>query len=381
MANTSRRIIDDDGKEFVPMNVEGNLGEEDFITVPKLVALAIIVISIIGWIAIAKSNGYTIIGTLLILLIILIIDSIILRYVVFEEPLYYDMYKELKDSCVVSPYKLWNIGSKQNALIGTLLSYNDGKVGIIVRLERDVITGRKEDYKEEHFDALSDFYKELNRHGIKRVRMDIMEPTGNDKRLAELDKLCNTTDNYNVNRLVELSTTHIKNISAKTLSDVEYYLLYTENFMEQQKFIEDATDCLEVLLQGGYAGYEILGEDGERQLNEFAKQINFVDYFNTDEAALRIFNSVSTQAQDIVIVNVDTDKGTVNIDNTNSFKLQSILNGKIDVADIYDTLTVKDSSVGVDIDEIESNVLKGNLNTASYTNSNSTENSKDMIDF
>ena len=195
MANTDRRILDDEGKQFMPMNMEGTLGDDNFITLPKFLTIGCIFGALVGWLVMAKGSGYSFMNTLIVFLILLWISSILLRYIVFEERLYYKMYEELKKGRVIKPDRFWNIASKSKSSHGTALIYNDAKIGVIVKLERDIITGKGDGVEENHYDAVSDFYKYLNSKGIKRVFMNIMEPTGKDERLAELDK-CDTYKEY-----------------------------------------------------------------------------------------------------------------------------------------------------------------------------------------
>lgn len=387
MANTERRILDDKGRQFIPMNMEGTLGEENFITMPKLLTLAYILGSTIAVFVISRSNGYSILGTMIILIVVEFINSLLLRYIVFEEKLYYKMYRELKDGNVISPYKFWNIASKQNTDRGTILNYNDAKTGVIVKLQRDVITGRGEDLKEVHFDAVSDFYKELNKRKIKRVYMNVMENIGNDQRLNELDKLCNTTDNYNLNRLVELSITYIKNISNSTLTDVEYYLLYVEQIVEYTQFLNDVEDCLSILMNGAYKSYEILGAQGGREINEFAKKINFVEYFNTDEASLSIFNTNSNVADKIKVVQVNiSDSEQIELNQNDYSRIKYALgSGKysgLKIADIIrNTVGNRDNTVGVDIGDIEEKFINSDSVDTSYVKEENNDTDNNMIDF
>ena len=387
MANTDRRIVTEDNKQFMPMNVEGSYGEKETLNTTKLIALGCIAASIIGCIVLARSSGYSLIGTIMLLAIVLVIDSFVLRYIVFEEKLYYAMYNEIKDSAVVSPYKLWNIISRQNTADGTVLNYNDAKMGLIVRVERGLITGRGEALDEEHHDAISDFYKELNNRKLKRIRLDLMEYTSNDKRLSELDKLCNTTDNNNLNRLMELYITHIKNISSNTLTDVEYYIIYTNMLTDQYKFIQEVQECLDILMNGAYNGYEILGSSNTRDINEFAKQINFIDYFNTDEASLRIFNMNRSDTNTINIIHMELANGdSIDTSREDIIRIKKAIDSSKDTHTdtatiVSNTIKKKRASIGVDIDEIKRSSIKGNNTITSYTSENNTKESVDEIDF
>ena len=66
---------------------------------------------------------------------------------------------------------------------GAILIYSSSKIGVIFRLERDTITGKEPEFKEYHYDAVSDFYKEIVYRKYKFVQMNVMEQAGNDNRL------------------------------------------------------------------------------------------------------------------------------------------------------------------------------------------------------
>ena len=105
MANTKRRseYIDRNGNMFMPMNVEGGVWNEHFITTPKLICIVLIVLSIFIIFTYLQSNGSGLGGYLICVGTWALISINVLRFIVFEEKFYYKMYLELKDHEISSP--------------------------------------------------------------------------------------------------------------------------------------------------------------------------------------------------------------------------------------------------------------------------------------
>lgn len=291
MANSSRLIIDQEDKMMIPMNVEGTLGEENLITFPKLITLMITLAICSIELAWLINSHVSLVEYIIIFIPTLIIASFVIRFYIFDEKKYYRIYKETDGRDSISPYEFWNIASIHRNGNCVTLMYNDAKVGILVKLKRDVLTGKEDGYEEIHYDAVSDFLKALNKARISYVHMDLMENADNDARLNSLDELVNGTDNQNINKIVEMNVTYIRNISKHTLCEAEYYLLYSENIVREEDFIDEVERDLDILIRGAYKGYKIIGAKGIAEVNEMAKEQHGVSFFNANEAAIRAYKS------------------------------------------------------------------------------------------
>lgn len=288
MANSDRRYKDRNGNMFIPMNVEGGSWNEHFLTTPKLVALVGSVLSFIVMIAWLKGRYADFSAYLVFIPLYLFIFQYILRYIILEEKFYYKMYQNLKDSEITTPSIFWNITSIKETGDGALLTYSDGKVGLMVKLERDTITGKNEDFKEQHYDAISDFYKELSTRKLNFVQANIMEQAGNDPRLAELDKLTYQSDNTNICKIMELQVGYIKNITHRTLYESEYLLVYTKDLSKMYTIMEDTIESIYKILDGAFIGYKILDH---RDIIDFIKEEYGIKYFDSTDATLTMFKN------------------------------------------------------------------------------------------
>lgn len=289
MANTRRRAeyIDRNNNMFIPMNVEGGSWNDSFFSTTKLVTLAAIIF-IYGFLimylgsSMAKPLGYVIY-----LGVWTIISILLLRFIVFEEKFYYKMYLELKDFEISSPALFWDIASIKETDEGAIMTYSDAKIGILVKVDRDTITGKTPEFKEMHYDAISDFYREVVNNRYSFVQMNIMEAAGKDPRLNELSKVVYKNKNNNIRKLMEMQVGHIKNITRSSLYESDYFLFYTADLSKVDCIIGDISEYLFKLLDGAYIGYRILSS---KDIVDFIKEQYGVNYFNSAEASLMMFN-------------------------------------------------------------------------------------------
>lgn len=270
------------------MNVEGGSWNEHFITTPKLVCLALMVGSAI-FIFLSLKESYSSLSSYIIFYALwAVVCFYVLRFIVFEEKFYYRMYKQLKESEITTPSIFWDIASIKDSMDGAILTYSDAKIGVLVRLERDTITGKPPEFKEDHYDAVSDFYKEIMTRKYNFIQMNIMEQAGNDPRLDELDKLIYKNDNPNICELMERQVGHIRNITHHTLYESDYILIYTSDLTKIDSIVNDAIDIVYKIMDGAFIGYRVLKA---RDMIEFVKEEYGVKYFNYTEATLTMFKT------------------------------------------------------------------------------------------
>ena len=353
MANTNRRYIDRNGKMFIPMNVEGGNWNEHFITMPKLICIAAILGSAV-FIAISLKEAFSPVSSYVILYTLWFIISLyVMRFIVFEEKFYYRMYKQLKQSEISTPALFWDIASIKDNPDGAILTYADAKIGVLIRLDRDTITGKPPEFREDHYDAISDFYNEIMARKYNFVQMNIMEQAGNDPRLEELDKLIYKNDNENIRELMELQIGYIKNITHHTLYESEYILLYTQDLSKLDTIVDDAIDIVYKILDGAYIGYKVLRA---RDIIEFMKEEYGVKYFNYTEATLTMFKKHGVNTKNpFTLSSINYADGDVqNITNKEINQINKmasdIINGTLDLASISlkDTLYPKEQRIKKD---------------------------------
>lgn len=301
MANTKRRegYTDRNGNMFFPMNVEGGQFNESFFTTNKLFCIGGLVLSLMLLLFTLSSENSSWKQYAIVIGVWSIVAFYLTRFVIFEEKFYYRMYKELQQHEISTPALFWNIASLKDTDDGAIITYSDARIAIMVKLERDTITGKSKDFKETHYDAISDFYKEVVTNRYCFVQMNIMEQAGKDPRLNELSKIVTKSDNNNICKLMEMQVGHIKNITHASLYESDYFLFYTPDVSKVDNIIQDISECIFKILDGAYIGYQVLTS---KDIVDLVKEIYGVNYFNSTEASLMMFDR--NQSQNIVPFNI-----------------------------------------------------------------------------
>lgn len=327
MANSDRRYINKDGKYFIPMNVEGNSYHENFFTTNKIIIIAGVIIWLVYDIVtlVNAQSGFT--AVLVYILIWFIVSQFLLRYFVFEENYYYKVYmelKKLKESNIRTPAIFWSVASLKDTDDGCLITYIDGKLAYMIKLERDTLVGKPAEFRELHFDCISDFYKELNKRNYCYIPCNIMEAANKDSRISELDKLVYSDDNPNIQKLMQYQVGYIKNVTRKSYNETDYVLIYTNDLNRLDKMPNDITDCVSHLLDGAFVSYTVLDKE---EISDLVKEINGVKYFNPTEATLEMFNREGSKlSSPFVIYSITYNDGEQQIiNNTNKDKLKRII--------------------------------------------------------
>lgn len=338
MANTKRRenYTDRNGNMLIPINVEGGNYNEHFITTPKLICIGLIFAGLAFIIYKCSHGTGGLLSWLLWLAIWGVTSTFVARFIIFEEKFYYRMYLDLKEHEITTPAIFWDIASIKDTDEGAIITYSDAKIAIMVKVERDTITGKTRDFKEVHYDAISDFYRDVITQKYSFMQMNIMEQAGKDPRLNELSKIVYKSDNPNIQKLMEMEVGHIKNITHTSLYESDYFLFYTNDLTKIDTIIMDITESIFKLLDGAYIGYKVLSS---KDIVDLLKEEFGVTYFNYTEASLLMYNNNANsmiKPFDITgILWTDGEDQTLNNQEIN--KLRTITSGVI-----KETLSISD---------------------------------------
>lgn len=336
--NSKRLRMNEQGRMFIPMNVEGGGYDENFFSTPKLITVGLLVLVLVILIATLASpeNRLSALGKVLAVVFYLFIASFVVRYVIFEESYYFKMYKKMLANQNPTTAVFWRIAAIRDTARGGILRYSDGKYGAILKLERDSIIGKNSEFRESHFDALSDFYKEVALRKLAFVQLNMMERADNDSRIPALDTLILNEPNANLKKVLQLELGYIKNRSRETLYETDYILVYTTKLERVDSLISDIQACASILLDGAYSGFEILGQ---REIIDLHKEIFGIGYFNLSEASINTFNEVGAKKKAITLKALKLTNGrTVELTKRDTDIINRLLkrveDGEVDISDI-----------------------------------------------
>ena len=324
--NSERVILSrDKDKMFLPMNVDGNRYDDNFFNTTKILTIVSLLISwivIIVWLNSLVSASY--IFKFMCILMLLVITFYSIRYIIFEEKYFYKMYKKTLLYFNPTSDVFWNISNIKDSDMGSIILFSDGRLGLIVKLKRGSIIGKDKDFIEEHYDAVSDFLREIVNRDYKYVNLNMMERADNDDRLDAIGIKLNTVENKNIRKLLELELGYLKNITRNSLYETDYYLLYTDKLDKMDSLIRDTEDILEILLNGSFSGYEILNR---REVIALHKELIGISYFDYNKASINTFREFQVSNKSaLTIKKLYLSNGSViELDNLDENILRSVI--------------------------------------------------------
>lgn len=324
MANTARRKIKG-GKMFLPMDIRGggSGGKEYFINVPKLVVIIAMIAFAIYIYVYGNEVGFKPLAYAILTLVLILSYQYIIRKFILEENYFFDIFNRAEELDNQTPDVFWNVASIRKSTDGDIMVFSDMKIACIIRLERDTIVGRAEDSSEIHYDAWSDFYKELHLKGLSYIQMNLMEPSGKDPRLNVLGNTASESTNPNIREVLELEVGYLKAIGSATLSEFDYIMIYVNDISRIDTLINDVSECSYKLLGGAYSSAKILKE---RDIYELPKSIFNVEFFDGVQAQMNVYRNTNKTIPSIIHLrklNFE-DKSIVEVDEKGAEKLSKL---------------------------------------------------------
>lgn len=303
--NSERRPKDMSGnpnKMFMPSTIDSSV-EDGFLTGGKLAMLVIIAVAMVLLTSSILGGFMNWVAKTISMVGVTYAAALAFRKGVLSENYYMKVYRDMQEYSETTPALFWDIASIKDTDEGMVFVYSDTKIGVLVELDRDTITGREDNFEETHYDAVSDFYRLLGQNGYSFVRMGMMEAAGSDPRIDELDKLSQRKrDNPNLTILLEEQISYIKKLNRNTLYDRDYILIYTYNIGKAETIAIEAKTMIARLKSGAYKDANVLGAEG---VNEFIRNKYGIKHFNMSEAMLGIYAGaaeVSEPAFEIIAI-------------------------------------------------------------------------------
>ena len=287
---------DSSDRILIPMNVDGGIREANFFNSFKVFMLMVMGFGSFGFLAYIFDGHVGWILNTLAVIFTLIVDIYILRFCIFEEAYQSKMYKKMKQYEVTTADVFWNIANLRETDFGTSIVYSDLKVGVLIKLERDTVIGKPKEFKIDHYDALSEFYKELNIRDLNYIQINLMESTGKDPRLNQLEEVVKQASfNPNLAKMIEAQLGYLKTITRVTLFESDYILIYTEQPSRADYIVQEAMECCEKLSGSAFIDFRILNKS---EIIDLMRDLYDIKYFDYQQAVLKIFGNEADKTAD-----------------------------------------------------------------------------------
>lgn len=227
-----------------------------------------------------------------------------LRYVVFKELYYSDIYENLKAIDFQPPtttlWKIFDIDYEYPYIC----YYKNGIKGIFVRMEKDAVTGKGENACFNHYEAISDAYNLAYSLNMDIRHIDYMDNVGNDSRLQDLYDNLKDVENPDMEEMLIDIYTNLQNEMSLNYASFDIYLFLTRD--KTENFVYNMQKVCSTMLGGNFITYRVLNRIDIRSV--CMALFNLHDFSVTD-ACEEVLNDDAHK--DIVPIRVFHEDGSV----------------------------------------------------------------------
>lgn len=179
--------------------------------------------------------------------------------------------------------------------------FRNGKSGVFVRLNKDVILGKYSEAEFEHDEAIGDAYNICGSSNVLMYHVDYMDNVGTDERLENSFIKLGTVTNPDVKDiLTDIFTYQQEQMLERVTTFDTYLFLWSGSDINAWSTIQRILSCF---MQANYRSYHVLTES---DLREFDKVLMNLDDFSIVDAMLNAFSTqVSMGIQPIKVVHGD----------------------------------------------------------------------------
>lgn len=273
-----------------------------------LLTVIVVLISIILITGITTNDSNEIYKRIIIDIVILVVVSTFLRFFVFKETVYSDIYESLKEvdfmpdsSCF---WKIYDI----NYEYPYICHYTNGLKGIFVRMEKDVVVGKSEHIMYDHFEGISDALNMASSMNINLYHMDYMDNVGNDPRLKQMYDDLKDVDNPDMQDVLLDIYQNLQEEMSRDYTSFDTYVFFTRDKLENFKY--NVQNVCSTMLGGNFLSYKVLDTNGIRQSCMALLNLHEFSVVNASELLLK-----NSSHAGIVPISIEHSDGTVEIIN------------------------------------------------------------------
>lgn len=186
----------------------------------------------------------------------LYVGLFLLRFCVFKELHFSDMYESLKEKDfrldTTSIWQIFDIDFEYPYIC----YYKNGYKGIFVKMEKGAITGKPETAVYDHHEAISDAYNRAHSLNMNVVPIDYMDNVGNDDRLRGLYNDLSMVENPDMQDMLIDIYDNLQDEMSENYASFDIYLFLTKDNLNN--FIYNVQSVLSTMLGGNYITYRVM---------------------------------------------------------------------------------------------------------------------------
>lgn len=288
----------------LPVTFDYSGGRRDKLKSARTWAILLEVFGVLVCIAtIFKGKGLLIVN-LLVGLAILYVITFINRFFILKEGNYRREFLELDRKKGIEDLKeIWGIYSI-NKNYPYVCRFRNGKSGVIIQLNRDVVLGKYSDAEFEHYEAIADAYNIAGDSKIQMCHIDYMANIGTDERLDDSFIALKDVDNPDIKDLLTDVYTYQKQQMLERLTTYDVYaFMWKGSDIAAWNTIQSILSCF---MEANYRSYQVLNENDLRLLPQTIFNLNDFSVIN---ASLNAFDS--DNSANVIPISVTHGDGTV----------------------------------------------------------------------
>lgn len=212
--------------------------------------------------------------------------TLIIRFLILKEHKIREEYIKLEDSDYLKDFHdLWGIFSIDDTY-PYYVHFRNGKSGLFVMFEKDVILGKIEDSQYNHYEAIGDAYNLAGSMNIGMCHVDYMGNIGSDERLVECFNELSNVENPDIRDLLTDIYTNLQLMMNECVSTFDVYV-FTFNSSESS-FWYNIKQVISCMLEANYVSFKILNQS---DLREVTKSLFNIHDFSVVEASSEAFGT------------------------------------------------------------------------------------------
>jgi hypothetical protein len=188
--------------------------------------------------------------------VVLYIGLFILRFFVFRELWFSDVYETLKatdyDLKLDQIWQIFDIDFEYPYIC----YFKNGYKGIFVRMEKDAITGKVGDAQFDHYSAIGDAYNVAHSLNMNIVHIDYMDNVGNDTRMQKLYDDLVFVENPDMQEMLIDIYSNLQDEMSQNYASFDIYLFLTRDKLNN--FVYNMQTVCNYMLGGNFITYKVL---------------------------------------------------------------------------------------------------------------------------
>lgn len=293
----------------LPVTFDYSGGRKEQSKYKILWSVAVAVMLIIVAFGFLTRSSLSLIVRLILFVATLALDMFIIRYGFYRESTIRKYYKDLESTNYEKDFQdYWGIYSIDDEY-PYYVRYRNGRTGLFVRLNKDVILGKYSESEYDHYEAIGDAYNIAGASNISMCSIDCMDNVGSDERLQESFSDLEKVSNPDVKDILMDMFGYLQSQMNERVTTYDVYL-FTFNCSEIAAW-NNINRILSCFMDANYVGYHILDANDIRDL---FKSLYHLHEFSVNSAMANTF-SYDTSYVGVIPIKIIHADGTEEIIN------------------------------------------------------------------